>query len=255
MSLPLEDLQARFAAAVLDASRATGVEGAVASPRVRERVALYRGNLVAAYEKALAGAYPVVRELVGEAFFAGLLRAYARAHPGSSGDLHAFGANLAAFVADFAPARSLAYLADVAALEWRVHCARRAADGRPLSRERIGAFAAGDLLAARFALHPACAWIGSRFAIARIWLAHQPRAAHALPVDVDEAEIALVVRPQWRVGVLVASPGEIAALTVLRGEGDMEAAIAAGLQADAAFDFPKALVRWIDSAVLVAADD
>lgn len=253
MSSPLEDLQARFAAALLDPGRLAAIEDRIASRALRERLALYRGNLVAAHEKALANAYPVVRELVGAESFAGLARAYARAHPSASGDLDRFGAQFPGFLARFAPPALPPYLADVAALEWAVHSAERAADAASPARERIGALAAGELLASRFALHPACCWIESRFPIASIWLGHQPRTGARLPEDLSHGEIALVVRPGWRADVLRSSGGEIAALAELRDGRDMEAAIAAGLQADPGFDFPRALVRWIDDAVLVFA--
>lgn len=253
MSLPLEELQARFAAAVLDAD----CEGAVApllaspGPALRGRLASYRAHLAAAWEQALANQFPVVRTLVGDDFFASLARAYQRTHASTSGDLNRYGAFFAQFIAGFAPAQSLPYLADVAALEWNTHVAYYAADATALARDRITSLPAGELLGATFALHPACAWVESPFPIASIWRGHQPNHAGELPRAIDRAECALVVRPLWRVEVLVSSAGEIGALAELRSGNDMEAAIAAGLQADAAFDFPKALVRWLDAAVLV----
>src|SRR5258706_1360254 len=103
MSAPLERLQADFAAALIDSGAAAAVVPALVSrdARTLERIALYRGNVVAAWEKALANAYPVVRALVGDEFFHGLARAYGRAHPSASGDLNRFGARFAEFVAGF----------------------------------------------------------------------------------------------------------------------------------------------------------
>lgn len=253
MSVPLDHLQADFAAALADSGAASGLVPALvrSDARVLERVALYRGNVSAAWEKALANAYPVVRTLVGDEFFAGLARAYGRAHPSSSGDLNRFGARFAEFVDAFEHTQSLSYLGDVAALEWSVHIAHYAADPVPLTRERIAGLLPGDLLAARFALHPACAWLRSPFPIASIWLAHQPQSAVALPDSLDRRELALVVRPRWRVEVLLSGSGELAALERLRAGADVEAAITAGLRADADFAFPKALVRWLDCGVLV----
>jgi uncharacterized protein len=249
----LEHVQAAFAAAVADPGAAPALVPALAGrdERVLDRVALYRGNVNAACEKALANAYPVVRALVGDEFFGGLARAYARAHPSVSGDLNRFGSRFAEFIDAFEHAQSLPYLGDVAALEWSVHVAHYAADAVPLSRERITALPPDELLAARFALHPACAWVRSSYPIASIWLAHQPEATVALPDSLDQRELALVVRPRWRVEVLPSSPGELAALMRLREGVDVEGAITAGLRAEPGFAFPKALVRWLDCAVLV----
>jgi uncharacterized protein len=256
MQLPLERLQSDFAAALLDPGHAAGLLAALANadPRLLDRLALYRGNVTAAREKALANAYPVVRALVGEEFFAGLARAYGHAHPSRSGDLNVFGERFAAFVAAFEHARSLPYLADVAALEWSVHRAHYAADADPLARDRLGTLAADRLLGTRFSLHPACAWIGSAFPVASIWRAHQPGATVALPDSVERREFALVVRPRWRVDVLASSAGEIAALEQLRQGADMGCAIGAALDAEPRFDFARTLVRWIDHSIVVDMD-
>jgi hypothetical protein len=253
MSVLLDRLQADFAAALVDSSAASTVVPALAGKDARalDRLALYRGNVSAAWEKALANAYPVVRALVGDEFFSGLACAYGRAHPSVSGDLNRFGARFAEFIDGFEHTRTLPYLGDVAALEWSVHAAHYATDPVALTRERIAALPPDALLMARFALHPACAWLRSPFPIASIWLAHQPQATAALPDSLDRGEIALVVRPRWRVEVLLSSSGELAALARLRAGADVEAVITAGLQADPEFAFPKALVRWLDCAVLV----
>jgi len=253
MSAPLERIQTDFAAALAEAGAGAALLPALVAgdERVLDRLALYRGNVSAAWEKALANAYPVVRALVGDEFFGGLARAYVRAHPSVSGDLNQFGARFGEFIGAFEHTQSLPYLGDVAALEWRVHVAHYAADPVALTRERIGALPPDELLMARFALHPACAWLRSRFPVASIWLAHQPQATIGLPDSLDRSELALVVRPRWRVEVLASSAGELAALARLGEGADLEEAITAGLQAEPGFGFPKALVRWLDYGIIV----
>jgi hypothetical protein len=246
-SVSLERLQAEFAGALLDdvgAPELVGEPGAA-------RLALYRGNVQTGWRAALAQAYPVVRALVGEEFFSALARAYARAHPSASGDLNAFGAGFSDFIDGFLPAQSLSYLGDVAALEWLAHRAYRAADAGALARERIAAISPHELLASRFVLHPACAWMQSRYPIASIWRAHQADAAEALPDSLEQPQSALVIRPHWHVEVTQSSAAEIAALAQLRAGGDMDAAIGAALLEDRQFDFGKALLRWLDLGVLI----
>ncbi len=253
MPLPLERQQATFAAALIDATHApqAAAELAAHDARTLDRLALYRGNVLAAREKALANAYPVVRALVGAEFFGGLARAYGREHPSVSGDLNRFGAQFSQFVREFPRTQSLPYLGDVAALEWCVHRAHYAADSAALMRDRITSIPPGDLLASRFALHAACAWLDSPFPVTSLWLAHQPDTALALPTDLERGEFALVARPRWHVEVLASSVGEIAALQHLQAGFDMECAIGVALGVDPRFDFPRALVRWLDQAILV----
>ena len=250
----LERVQSAFAAALSDPRRAQDIVAALdpGDARAAERIALYRGNVAAAWDKALANAYPVVRALVGDEFFSALARAYGKAHPSRSGDLNRFGDGLAAFVRTFEHTSSLPYLGDVAALEWAVHTAHYAADAAPLARDALAALPADALLAARFAVHPACAWIDSAFPVATIWLAHRADSGQALPGSIDQPERALVTRPRWRVEVLVSGAGEIAALDRLRSGADMECAIGAALAAEPQFNFARALVRWLDHSILIA---
>ena len=251
--MPLEVLQSDFAAALFDARRAPALLPALRSHggRTLDLIALYRGNLIAAWQKALANAFPVVRTLVGDEFFDALARAYGHAHPSASGDLNRFGEHFAAFVADFEHTRELPYLGDVAALEWIVHRSHYAADAIPVSRHQIARLLPHELLASRFALHPACAWLDSAYPAAQIWLAHQPGTEVALPDSLDRGDIALVARPQWRVEVVRSSAGEIAALEKMRDGESLESAIKAALEEQRGFDFSRALPRWLDLSLLV----
>lgn len=252
MPRSLERLQAEFSAALIEPASSRALSGALLGNEAGERLALYRGNIATACQHALALAYPVVRALVGVAFFAELAFDYARQHPSINGDLNRFGAELAAFVATSPHAQALPYLADIAALEWAVHLARRAADAQRLPGDRIAALRPEQLLAARFELHPSCSWRTSPYPIAGIWLAHQPRSDEPLPRSLVQAESALIARPRWQVQVLRASVAEVAALDALRGGNSMQAAIAAALQVDRDFDFAQAIVRWLDLAIFSA---
>jgi hypothetical protein len=248
----LERLQADFAAALLDAGATSSLLPTLGlhGPDCAQRLGRYRGNVRAAWQKALAHAYPVVHALVGAEFFAALAEAYAGAHPSASGDLNEFGAQFCTFVRTYERAQSLPYLPDLAALEWLVHRAHYAADANVLARERMAVISPHDLLAARFSLHPACAWMQSRFPIETIWRAHQADSEVEWPDSLDRAESVLVTRPQWRVEAVESSAAEIAALAQLRAGCAMDDAIGAAFDADAKFDFAKTLVRWLYLGVL-----
>ena len=257
MSLSLERMQAAFAAALLDPAAVAGLRSVLTDgdARLAERMAIYRGSLAGTWRQALGAAYPVVRALVGEEFFLELARAYGQAHPSSSGDLNGFGEQFAPFVAAFRHTESLPYLAEVARLEWLVHSVHHAGDAMVLRRERIAALLPDELLAARFVLNPACAWLASEAPVVTLWLAHQPAASTEFPQTLARREHALVVRPRWRVEVLRADAGELAALDALRAGANMDETIAVALRADGDFDFAAAFVRWLDHNVLVDLDE
>lgn len=252
MPSSLEQAQAQFASVLMDAAAAWPESLLEREPRARERMALYRANIVASWRGALAAAYPVVHALVGAEFFAELARAYGMRHPSTSGDLNVFGAHFAEFAEAFPHTQALPYLADVAALEWAVHRARHAADAEPLRRELIATLRPDELLAACFELHPACTWLVSRHPIASLWLAHQADADVELPASLQCPEFALVARPRWRVEVVATSAGELVALDALRSGLSMDATIALALRTDHRFDFAKAFMRWLELGLFTA---
>ena len=55
------------------------------------RIDIYRNNVLGNYRKALAARFPVVRRLVGAAFFDAAIDAFVRAHPSNRGDVNRYG--------------------------------------------------------------------------------------------------------------------------------------------------------------------
>ncbi len=104
-------------------------DGSAAEKQLWQRgLQAYRANGQALAERALAGAYPVLAQLIGQENFVLLARHFWAEHPPLRGDMACWGDALAAFI-DAAP--QLAdepYLGDVARLEWLMHRAATAAD-------------------------------------------------------------------------------------------------------------------------------
>jgi hypothetical protein len=136
--------------------------------------AIYRTNVLSKLSESLAATYPVVRRLVGDAFFEEAATRFARGHAPSSGDLNRYGGELADFLARYSHARSLPYLADVARLEWACGRAYHAADGAGFDFAALGRVPEDKRPHVRLALHPAAALIASEHPIAAIWKANQP---------------------------------------------------------------------------------
>ena len=166
---------------------------------------VYRGNVRANLHDALAAAYPVVRRLVGPAFFREAALQYAAAHPSRSGDLHDYGGSLAAFLEGYAPARGLDYLPDVARLEWAVAASFHAADDRALDYAALGAIDPGLLDGVRLRLQPSVRLVASRHPIAAIWEANQP-GRDGTPERSEGADRAVVHRERYEVRVRPVDP-------------------------------------------------
>ena len=229
-------LQAAFGAALFDAAREPALAGMlVAGDQPGRRLAIYRGNLTAQWERALGNAYPVLRTLVGEAFFAALARAYGQAHPSVDPDLNRFGADLAEFVAGFAPLVDYPYMADMARLEWALHCAHYAAEAPALTAADIALLSPAQLEERRFALHPACALYEGRWATLALWRAHQPDGP-AFPDDMALPCRGVIVRSGWQAQVLPLDRAAYAALERLAGGAPFGVALDAAFDVDEDFD-------------------
>ncbi len=201
---------------------------------------IYRRNARANAVSALAAAYPVVRRLVGEAFFDEAAVRYMRSNPSRSGDLHEHGGSLAAFLEVYEPARGLEYLADVARLEWACHECHHAADAGALdvaALARVGAESLGEL---RFALHPAVRLMRSFHPIAAIWEANQPhrdgipdRARGPDHVLVRREDLAVRVErvdaAQWTLLAGFAAGASLDEASASLGAGEAERILAASL--------------------------
>lgn len=174
-----------------------------------KRFAVYRNNVVVSLIDALADTYPVIQELVGEAFFRAMARVYVRDSPPRSRVLAFYGESLPEFIEAFPPAASVPYLADVARLEMLRVRAYHAADRSALPADAIARFLddSDTLPMLRVSLSPSLFLLRSRYAVATLWAAHQGLVDLA-GVDPDVAENALVVRSGLQVDVMRVDDGD-----------------------------------------------
>lgn len=250
----LEALQRAFGAALASAAEAPRTAALFAGDHaaVLHRLAVYRGNMVGACGKALAGTYPVVAKIVGEPFFEGLAREYLRRHPSASGDLNEFGVSFAEFVADFPHTRDLPYLPDVARMEWLAHRAYYAAGAAPLDLARLAELSEDDAPALRMVLAPACALLESRWPLARLWEVHQEGYAGERSVDFDAGpERVLVHRPEFRVAVDAISAGAYRFLEGALAGRPLGELLQAALAEEPGFDLGTALREWVATGIVV----
>jgi hypothetical protein len=243
-----------FAAALLDPdlSPPPGLTAWNGSDPAR-RFAVYRNNVIVSLVDALADAFPVTQQLVGEEFFRAMARVHAFARPPTSRLMAFYGADFPGFIAGFAPAASVPYLADVARLEYLRVLAYHAADAEPLSSEEIAAALADPdaLPSLRLALHPSLHVLSSDFAVASLWGAHQGVLALS-EVVADAPETALVLRHGLDVEAVRIAPVDGMFIAALReGKALGEAAQAAG-RAEAAFDSSVALGLLLQKGAVVS---
>lgn len=180
----LAELQARFAAALgADLARSDDHSAALAECIVDDglapeaRVQVYRNNVRATFEGALARTYPVLRRRVGVAYFAGLVEDYRRDHPSRSGDLHWTGRHFPEWMASRMTGTDYAWLADLAGLEWACEEALLAVRSPPASADGLARLAPEALANTTLGLQPGLRLVGSAFPVWSVWQANQPDSA------------------------------------------------------------------------------
>lgn len=219
------------------------------------RFAVYRNNVVSSLIDALADTFPVVHQLVGEEFFRAMAGVFARQMPPQSPILAHYGGAFPGFVQQFAPARSLPYLADVARLEIARVRAYHSADAEPVSAETVRlALASGDRMGELvLVLHPSVQTIASTYAVVSLWAAHQG-ADDIESVDIHAPESAIVVRRGLTVLVLPAPRGAVDFLAGVESGQSLGDAAAAAAEASQAFDLATTLTLLLSQQALIQID-
>lgn len=184
--------QRQFRDAVLDPAAAVpdGIvnpDGATAG----KRFDVYRNNVAVSLSDALETAFPVVRKLVGDAFFRAMAGVYLRKHPPKSPLMMFYGAAMPQFLGQFQPVKHLQYLPDIARIELGMRQAYHAADAVPVAPDALAALAPDALMGTKLRLAPAVQTVTSDFPIAAI---HYANTVPDAPKPVMQPEAVLITR-------------------------------------------------------------
>lgn len=187
-------MQSAFAAALLDPLAA--IPAGVVDPQGRpapKRFSVYRNNVAASLTRAMEQSFPVIRKLVGDAFFAAMAAEFALKHPPKSQMLMRYGDEFAGFLQKFPPVAHLGYLPDIARLEQAMRISYHAADVLPVHPDKLAAIPEAHLLSSRLIFAPSVQVIRSRWPIHAIWRAN----TDAGPPPVAVAQNVIILRPEF----------------------------------------------------------
>jgi len=192
----LRELQRNVAHSLIAGDDAAAAMDVVADGLVPvARLAVYRNTVIASLTTALRLSYPTVHRLVGAAFFESAAQLFLAAQPPHGACLDDYDLAFAGFLADFAPAAAIPYLAGVARLDWAANRALHAPDTEGLDPARLAAVAAADEPHLRFVPHPSVELVRADHPVDAIWRAvlAQDDAAMAA-IELDEGPVFLLVR-------------------------------------------------------------
>ncbi len=230
--------------------------------RAARRFAIYRNNVHRGLQEALAAAYPVIKSLVGDAFFYGLAGDYMRSENHRLPSLALYGAGFPGFLAGHAVAVQLPYLPDIARLERARLEALHAADAPVITAASLAGLE-NRLASLCFSVHPAVRWVASRFPIHAIWQANQPDRErtsaenkgleNTRPVQIaNRAEAVLVARPHYTVTLACLDDGGAEFAGHLLAGQSVGAAYDAALVQDANFDVTPVFAQLLASGMFGA---
>jgi hypothetical protein len=251
-----------FAAALLDpdAPRPAGLRawnGSDPGPRYD----VHRNNVTTSLVRALEDGFPVTCALVGTDFFRAMAREFVRAAPPRSPVLLEYGAGFAGFIAGFAPAARVPFLADMARFERARLEAFHAADAQALDAAAFSPWlAAPQALMRRGAVvHPSLRLLRGLRPVLALWCAHQPGGEAGLADALESAETGkledlLVLRPGLDVHATRLPPGAATTLACLQAGANVGDALAAAATAPG-FDLAAVLAVLVHRGALVALPD
>ena len=248
----LADRQREFSAAVINpgAEIPPGLFGPSRLPS-RERFAVYRNNVVVGLIEALRASFPATRSIVGEEFFWAMARDYVFLEPPTSPVLFHYGDRFPDFIAQFEPAGTLPYLADVARIERACTEAYHAAEQPALRADALSGIPSYQIADLCLMLHPSLRIVRSQFPSIRIW---RMNVGDGLPSPVDlesGGEDALVVRPNGNVDVRSLSPGVASFVRSLAEGKTLMTATEAALNESRSFELSSDLAALIAAGVFV----
>jgi hypothetical protein len=186
--------QESFVTAVMSPEEGRVISGLSGSISAAVATAIYRNNILEGFNESLKNVYGAIFVLIGEDCFREIAYSYGRSIPSLSGDRNAFGEHMPTFLAHHPLTRELAYLPDMARLEWASHEAYSAAENFIVN-----------------GLHASLHLVESSYPLMALWqLCQHPDAEGTLDLDALGGDSVLIVRPQENVLMRSLSPGEAA---------------------------------------------
>lgn len=252
IAVRLADRQGEFSAAVINpgADIPAGLFGPSRRPSPK-RFAVYRNNVIVGLVEALRASFPATCRIVGEEFFWAMARDYVVAELPTSPVLFHYGDRFPDFIAQFEPAGSLPYLADIARIERARSEAYHAPEQQALGADALAGLPSYQISDLCFMLHPSLRIVRSQFPSVRMWRMNVGDGIPA-PVALEAGgEDALIVRPNGNVDVHSLRPGIASFVSSLAEGKTLMTSTAAALNGSGSFELSSALAALIAAGVLV----
>ena len=202
--------------------------------------------------RALAEAVPSVAAILSEGAWQGLATDFAASHPPRRAALHLWGDDMPAFLQQRGAPADLIGLAQ---LDRAALTAFFAADVLPITAAALARFTPGEIQRLGLTLHPSLQRLRVPAGATQSWLdlAKIPQLGQRREADADGC-VAVVMRPDAEVRLILLSPATDALLGALLGGATLIEACEEALSHDSQFDFQSVLAALFVDGTFIACD-
>lgn len=238
------DFAGQFSAALLtpDAPAPDLVTGP-RGKRAEKRYNVYRNNVTVSLIAALSSIFPAVERITGADFFRAMARFHVRETPPTSPLLFEYGRGFPDFIDRYEYAEDMPWLSDVARIERAWLDAYHAADASALKPEALATVPQEQLGGVTFRPHPATRVVSSDHPAVTIFAMN--RGTGPVKRVENRPEDGLITRIDDDVTVRLLPLGGAAFFNALLSGECLAASVAAGLEADPAFDLSAAIGEMV----------
>lgn len=167
------------------------------------RLQIYRNNIRSTLAESLQAIFPVTEAIVGSEYFKFLVRQYSIEHPPAQGNIHQFGNQFPQYVETFEGLQNIAYLTDIAVIDWACHTAYHAPTVPSVGVDCLAQFTPDEYENLRLHRHPSVTILSSSFPIFGIWNYAAKESDNAPVPDINAAgQYVLIVRNDLTVEVI-----------------------------------------------------
>ena len=226
-----------------------------ANPRIPGQLAsdIYRNNSIGTRTRALAEIYPVVDKILGKQCFAGMADEFVTASPSTEPDLNSYGVNFPSFLCTIVTQQKafteLAYLPDLATLEWYFHAAYYAMDDVLFTPTSSSEIDTSVILAQSHSLH--C--FSTAYPVYAIWQGHQANEEAKEVTAINGNEYILISRRQGHPVVEKITKEDCEIIHLAEDKNELENVVEVAVQLG--LDIQNRLPAMIEQGWLILSDD
>lgn len=216
---------------------------------------IYQSSAIANITHSLSLTYPVIEKLVGEDFFRATCRQFIREVWPKSANMDDYGGEFPEFLSEFKHAKHLAYLADVARLEWAFHQSSLADNSTMTDWSTLAQVT--EILQLQFVLAPSHRLIKSAYPIDKIWQVNQDNALSNIEIDfrlydeTNNSTFLVLIRPELKTVIVALTEGEFEFLHCLENNQTFEQAITTATVKQEDFSVDNSLKKLIELSIII----